>query len=165
VLPRLTEEEEVWLKSQLELVCVFGDKEYAEEDLPAELYPEDADWRGCRAYRDLDGYRPDVWEDVGFGHAFEDGDGTGGAGRHFCVYAEEQGSVDRVGHLVHKFLKQFRPDECWWLTYATSCSKLRVGEFGGGAIFVTAVEIRLQDSGDFVEQQRAEFERQKLATA
>ena len=62
----------------------------------------------------------------------------GGWGRHLWVYAEESGSPDNVAWLVQKFLKKFRPDQCWSLTYSTTCSKPRVGEFGGGAVFVTA---------------------------
>ena len=61
-----------------------------------------------------------------------------GWGRHLWFYAEESGSPDNVAWLVQKFLKRFRPDQCWSLTYAATCSKPRVGEFGGGAVFVTA---------------------------
>jgi hypothetical protein len=58
---------------------------------------------------------------------------------------------------VQKFLKKFRPDQCWSLTYATTCSKPRAGEFGGGAVFVTADEIKWQNAYDFIEDQRAAF--------
>ena len=47
------------------------------------------------------------------------------------------------------------------LTYATTCSKPRVGEFGGGAVFVTAHEIKWQNAYDFVEQERTAFEAKK----
>jgi hypothetical protein len=77
---------------------------------------------------------------------------------HLWIYAEESGTVEHVAHLVQKFLKWFRPDQCWSLTYATTCSKLRLGEFGGGAIFVTADAILGQNAYQFVEQQRAAFE-------
>ena len=52
-----------------------------------------------------------------------------------------------------------RPDQCWSLTYATTCSKPRLGEFGGGAVFVTADNIRWNNSYDFVAEQRNAFER------
>jgi hypothetical protein len=61
--------------------------------------------------------------------------------------------------LVQKFLRHCRHDQCWSLTYATTCSKLRLGEFGGGAVFITADDIRWNNSYDFVEEQRKAFER------
>ena len=64
-----------------------------------------------------------------------------------------------MAHLVQKFLKKFRPDQCWSLTYATTCSKPRLGEFGGGAVFVTADSICWNSSYDFVEEQRMAFAR------
>jgi len=158
VIPNLAPEEEAWLRKQLEVVYVFGDREYAEDELPAELDAADADWSGCRAWRDLEDYDPDDGETVGFQYAFhEDHDTPDGWGRHLWVYTEEWGSPGRAAHLVRKFLKDFRPDQCWMLTYALTCSKPRAGEFGGGGIFVTASEIKCQDSRDFVEAQAQAF--------
>ncbi len=156
VLPQLTVEEERWLQHQLEIVCVFGDQEYLKDDLPVELHPADAEWEGCRAYRDLDGYESDLDESAGFDYRFSD-DPRGEGGRHLWLYSEECGHVDRVAHLIQKFLRDFRPHRCWSLTYATTCSKPRVGEFGGGAVFVTADDIKWHSADEFVEQQRAAF--------
>ena len=64
-------------------------------------------------------------------------------------------------HLVQKFLKRFRRDQCWSLTYANTRSKPRLGEFGGGAVFVTADEICWNDCYDFVEEQRKTFQRRE----
>ena len=71
------------------------------------------------------------------------------------------GSPERVAHLVQKFLRQFRPKECWSLTYATICSKPRVGEFGGGAVFVTADTKVWKNAYDFVEAQREAFRKRQ----
>jgi hypothetical protein len=79
--------------------------------------------------------------------------------RNLWISAEESGTVERVAHLVQKFLQRFRPEQCWSLTYANSSSKLRLGEFGGGAVFVTADEIRWNDCYDFIEEQRKAFQR------
>ena len=49
VLPHLTEEEERWLRHQLEIVSVIGDKEYVKADVPDNLNPADAEWEGGRA--------------------------------------------------------------------------------------------------------------------
>jgi hypothetical protein len=73
------------------------------------------------------------------------------------LYAEENGDVGRTAHLVQKFLKAFRPEQAWSLTYAATCSKTRVGEFSGGAVFVTAEEITFHDAYDFIEDQQKAF--------
>lgn len=79
-------------------------------------------------------------------------------GRDFWVGTMEYGRVDCVGHLVQKFLKKFRLSDFWSLTYSASCSKQRVGVFGGGAVFVTADKIVWCNAHDFVEQQRRALE-------
>ena len=133
-LDTLTPEEAAWLEQQL---------------------GEDQD-TGCPVfllnYEDRD---PDD-TDCGFAYSFEESDGI----RHLWLYADESGNADHAAHLVQKFLKQFRPDQCWSLTYATTCSKLRVGEFAGGAVFVTADEIRTQNAYDFIEDCTKAFQRQ-----
>ena len=160
VVAKLTEQEEAWLKDQLESVRVFGEKEYPEDAVPADLAGKDADWSGVRFLRD----KPDhdaEWDALGFEFSFHDD--TGGWGRHLWLYAETWGDITNVAWLVQKFLKQFRPDQCWSLTYSATCSKPRVGEFGGGAVFVTADTIRWQNAYDFIEQQRAAFGRKEEA--
>ena len=94
--------------------------------------------------------------DCGFEHIFEEDDGR----CRLWVGSDYGSNIDHVAYLAQKFLKRFRPDQCWSLTYAVTCSKLRAGEFGGGAVFVTADEIKYQDTHTFVEQQRTEFQLQ-----
>ena len=163
VIADLNPEEESWLRSQLETVRVFGDREYPEDQVPGDLDPCEADWVGCRAYRDIPdcvAYARDMsMEGPGFAYSFDDDrDSPNGWQRHLWIRTCERGYVDGAAQLVRKFLKKFRPDQCWSLTYATTCSKSRVGEFGGGAVVVTADEIRWQNAYEFVEQQRAAFE-------
>ena len=148
----LSIKEHNWLQRQLETIYVFGDKEYAENEVPRGFSTADATWCGCRALRDL----PDVDndDDAGFQYQFMEDEELG---RHLWVYTDEGGDPDRVAHLVQKFLRQFRPHECWSLTYATTCSKLRLGEFSGGARFVTADRIESFDACDFVSAGRAAF--------
>jgi hypothetical protein len=158
VLPHLTAEEELWLRNQLETVYVFGDCEYVEDEVPSDLDTADADWSGCRAWRDLEDGDPDDGETIGFACEFhDDHDTLDGWGRHLWLHTEESGCPERAAQLVQKFLKEFRPQECWSLTYATTCSKPRVGEFAGGAVFVTADEIKWQDASDSTEQERKVF--------
>jgi hypothetical protein len=167
VIANLTEQEEAWLKDQLQSIRVFGEKEYPEDAVPAELADKDADWSGVRFLRD----KPDhdaEWDALGFEFNFHEDHDNGGYvtdswGRHLWLYAEDWGDASNVAWLVQKFLKQFRPDQCWSLTYSATCSKPRVGEFGGGAVFVTADTIRWQNAYDFIEDQRAAFGRKEEA--
>ena len=89
----------------------------------------------------------------GFAYSFEE------YGNQRCLWisSAEGNNVDCAAHLVKKFLKRFRPDQCWSLTYAESCSKLRAGEFGGGAVFVTADEINHLNTYEFVYKLQEAF--------
>ena len=134
-LDDLTPKEVRWLKDQL-----------AEDETT-----------GCPTFlKDYQERTDDDDTDCGFQYEFREGSD---ARRYLWICAEEHGDAERVAHLVRKFLQQFHPDQCWSLTYATTCSKPRVGEFGGGAVFVTADAIRWQNAYEFVEQQHVAFQR------
>jgi hypothetical protein len=152
VLSHLTADEEAWLRQQLAHVHVFGDKEYADDELPGNLDPDKADWSGFRAWRDREDLDGDT---LGFEYRF---DSNGEWGCYLWMYAEESGEPESVAQLVQKFLGRFCPDQCWGLTFAGTCSKPRAGAFGGGAVFVTADEIKWNDAHDFVEKERQAFD-------
>ena len=156
-LDNLTAEEETWLEEQLESILVFGDREYSEEDPANTLLPSsDPDFTGPRFLRD----NPDFespWGVLGFEYAFQDEDDETPPARYLWLYADTYGEPAHAAWLIQKFLKRFRPEQCWSLTYASTCSKPRVGEFSGGAVFVTANKTKFQDAGDYVEQKRAAF--------
>lgn len=155
-LPNLTAEETAWLKEQLQPIVVFGDREFVEDDPAITTLPvSDPEFTGPRFLRD----NPDFdyrYDAQGFESAFCDEDHP--PARYLWLYAEDYGNPEHAAWLIHKFLTRFRPDQCWSLTYANSCSKPRVGEFSGGAVFVTAEEIQWQDADDWVQQQRARFQ-------
>lgn len=166
ILPHITVEEEAWLRAQLEIVYVFGDQEYPEGNLPEELDPAEADWYGCRAWRDLEDCDPDEGDPVGFAwESHDDRDTPESWGRHVWFHAEQYGDPWRVAHLVQKFLRQFRPDQGWSLTYALTCLKPCAGEFGGGGVFVAAKAIRFQDAHDFVAACQGQFASRSVPSA
>jgi hypothetical protein len=153
VLGHLHPDQEAWLRRQLEVVYVFGELEYPEDELSEHLDPADADWYGCRAWRDLTDYEPEEDSPVGFAWEFhDDHDLPEGIGRHLWFHSEEGGDPRRVAHLVQKFLREFRPQESWSLSYALTCSKPCPGEFGGGAVFVTAQGFRHFATFDWIEE-------------
>jgi hypothetical protein len=152
-LNKLPAEETAWLEEQLQTIVAFGDRELPEDDPAIASSPSEPDFTGPRFLRD----NPDFdcrYDVLGFEFAFfaeED------ASRYLWLHADTYGNPEHVAWLIHKFLKRFRPDQCWSLTYANTCSKPRVGEFGGGAVFVTATEIKQQTTDDWIQPQRAAF--------
>jgi len=64
-------------------------------------------------------------------------------------YAEENGNPDRVAALVQAFFTKFDLDWVFEIAYGFFCSKLRVGEFGGGSLYVTRDHIKASDEGDY----------------
>ncbi len=82
----------------------------------------------------------DVWRDYvedyypGFELEIEQFEG----GEFAWFYAEEAGRPGNVAELVQEFLAKFDPESAWTTTYAETCDKMRLGEFSGGAVFVTA---------------------------
>jgi len=149
----LTIEEAAWLRRQLEPIAVIDGKEYADDDDAVANRETEPSYRGLRFLQDYDDPNDDA-DLQGFEIVFQEDEGASYA----WLSAEAYGDPGRVAHLLQKFLKQFRPRQCWSLTYATMCSKLRVGEFAGGAVFVTADEILWQNNYEFIEQQREAFE-------
>ena len=51
------------------------------------------------------------------------------------VYSEDEANLDVLVALVCAFQEKFNIEEPWSLEYASTCSKPRIGEFGGGAVF------------------------------
>lgn len=156
VVPQLTAEEEAWLRQQLQLVAVQDGQEVEIDDV--DDAPQSAQWSGPRFLRDNAGLNS-ACDVRGFQFEFHDDHEPEGWGRHLWLYAEEYGEPGIVAWLMQKFLKRFRPSQFWSLTYATSCSKPRVGEFGGGTVFVTADEIQCQDAHDFAQDCTQSFQR------
>jgi hypothetical protein len=68
-------------------------------------------------------------------------------------YAEENGSLEFLGTIVQAYFKKFRPDGFFSCSYAETCSKMREDEFSGGAIVVTADEIKYHHVSDFIRRE------------
>ena len=152
VIPHLTEEETEWLKAQFEMIWVYGEKEYHEKHVPEEFHKVEPDWIGYRAYRELEDHDCEADGVLGFEHEFTGDDSDEDWGRHLWIYSVEFGDTERVAYVIQKFLQRFRPGECWSMTWAETCSKPRVGEFGGGGVFVTAESIEWCEPYVFVDE-------------
>lgn len=73
------------------------------------------------------------------------------------LYAEESGDPDQVAAVLEEFLKKFRPTGVITFSWAYTCSKLRVNEFGGGAAVVTADGTSILDAQSWTEDLAAKF--------
>ena len=161
VIPQLKADEEAWLRDQLQMIHVVSGREYTTSSIPVDLAGREPEWQGRRFLRDIE-HPEDCAEDwPGFAHEFRDDEDTAdGWGRHLWLHDDEGARLDCVVHLVQKFLRRFRPHECWSLSYASVCSAPRVGEFGGGGIVVTANDVLWLDAASWVVDQRVALQRQ-----
>jgi hypothetical protein len=58
--------------------------------------------------------------------------------RYLWLYSNEHVCTDNVIAFLQAFIREFRPDAIVSFTWADYCSRLRIGEFGGGWGVVTA---------------------------
>lgn len=67
-----------------------------------------------------------------FDWSTEDGD--------WWIYTEESGDIEHVACVVQAFIRKFRPDFIFKLTWAQTCSKPRISNFAGGCLVVNREE-------------------------
>lgn len=80
-------------------------------------------------------------------------------GEHYLwVYSEESGSLEDLGNFIHAFLKKFRPESCFRLTWSGTCSSMRAGAFTGGAIFVTKEGVQYMSAHGWAGDKEQEWE-------
>ena len=164
VLAHLTDAEVAWLRDQLQPVVIIHDQELPADSPAVTVAEHEATWRGPRFLLGCDD--ESGWGDEPeFSYEFSLHEPQGQWGRHLWIYSQEYGNVDQVAQLVQKFLRQFRPHDCWSLTYAATCSKPRVSEFGGGAVLVTAERIRWHDASAIVAAAEKRHARRRTAVA
>lgn len=78
--------------------------------------------------RGIDSDAAERWPD--FEYRFKDS--------NFYLYNEESFNLDCIVALIQRFLRRFRPDDIFKMTWAETCSAPRVSEFGGGWCVITA---------------------------
>lgn len=144
-ISQLTEEERTWCEARLrhleEVLPAFDNDGQNENSAPCA--PEDEPYLG-RCY-------------LGFQWSIDkERDG-------YCLwmYAEESGDVEQVTLFAQEFLAKFRPYDYFTLTWAETCSKPRIGEFSGGAVFVTAKEMAWNGASSWIGERTAEFNQRK----
>lgn len=75
------------------------------------------------------------------------------------IYHNEGFTVDAVATLLRAFLVAFPKPGREWLGFewAETCSSIKVGSFGGGACIVTADGWTTMTTGQWIEEQAADF--------
>ena len=79
------------------------------------------------------------------------------AGNRLWVYSEAGSNLDNLIAFVQAFLKKFLPKGHFELQWSEHCSKLRAGEFGGGAVIVTADKFICYGTWSMIAQIRKEL--------
>lgn len=71
-----------------------------------------------------------------------------------CIWfhSEESFNVDSASLVVQRFLKECRPNGVVGFTWAETCSKPRLDEFGGGACCITANEITFMNTHQWLDE-------------
>jgi hypothetical protein len=157
VVANLSEQEADGLRQDLAMIDVYGDQEFGAGTGNIDGKLGVPDWSGYRFLRDYPELDADA-DEVGFGFSLEE---DGDAGRHLWLYSDEYADLAKLGHLIQRFLRRFRPHDCWALSYACTCSKPRIDAFGGGAVFITSRRITFDNSWDLIDRKRQTFERRR----
>lgn len=119
---------------------------------------EEVKW--CKHYLESEHYNEVLEEDMPLDFQWEI------SGNELWIYANEFGDLEQVAEFVHKYLLEFNKDEFWSLTFSETCSKPRIGEFSGGAIFVDKDGWEYHSAYQWVREQEQKFKdsRNKLSS-
>ena len=123
------------------------------------LTPDEEAWLAERLASDNEATNDPVADDENDSMGFEfEFYGEQPDSRCLKLYAIEAGDPDAAACFVQEFLRRFRPQASFGLSWCASCSKMRDGEFGGGAIFVTAERIEAWSSGEWLSERERLFQ-------
>lgn len=70
-------------------------------------------------------------------------------GGHIWFHTDESGEPSHVAEFVQSFLKRFHRNDVWFLEWSNYCDKARLDAFGGGAVVVTATQMRWMNTNQW----------------
>lgn len=94
---------------------------------------------------------------IGVSYDFEKGDGC----ENLWIYAEESFMVENLADLLQAFLKEHRPDQYISFTWSHTCSKMRLDEFSGGGVFITAKSQKWCVPYAFIDKEAAKLNKKR----
>jgi len=73
--------------------------------------------------------------------------------RSIHIYSEDSGDVEHAVRFIHQLMKRFSEDDDFFIFEAAyTCSKPRVGEFGGVAAVITKKRIKWMSTSGWANQ-------------
>jgi len=132
----LTEEEVEWIRSIL-LYDHDGDMENLDEE-EFQTYC-DKHWDG-----DEENIPDECWPSIEYEIEHSPQSGT-------SIWMHG-GQLEYVAVFVKKFLARFRPTNIFSLTWADTCSKPRIGAFGGGLVVISATQTEWRNTASMVDE-------------
>jgi len=92
---------------------------------------------------------------IGVSYEFEPGEGC----ENLWIYSEEGFMVENLVNLLQTFLKEHRPNEYISFTWSHTCSKMRLDEFSGGGVFITAKKQKWCVPYSFIDNEAAKLKK------
>ena len=124
----LTDDEKKWIESIPDRGDFEDNDEYEDEDAAMKAYAKALNDHGICANEMLADGNIDVFPMCSLEIQEEN--------LWISTQGEEHGYPSHVAAVVQGFIKKFRPDYTFKLTWCEYCNKLRIGEFGGGWLLV-----------------------------
>jgi hypothetical protein len=78
-------------------------------------------------------------------------------GFQIWLRSDESGDVDTACAIMQHILKRYYPNDYATLSWSNTCSKPRTDGFGGGALFLTATEVKWMNTAKWACDQEAEY--------
>jgi len=82
---------------------------------------------------------------------------TGRDGFQIWLRSDESGDVDTACAIMQHILKRYYPNDYATFSWSNTCSKPRTDGFGGGALFITATEVKFMNTAKWAHDQEAEY--------
>jgi hypothetical protein len=144
--PAVFEEQKKWINEVLERADGWEPQGYEGE--PADI--TDDMFKGMLVQHGIDlttAGELEFWPD--FGWKISD-NGVDGPMGELWLFSEESSNLDNVIAFVQAFLKKWDPKGHFTLTWADYCERLRIGEFSGGGLVITAEKFICESSHGIV---------------
>jgi len=135
-------EELAWVKEHLGFFRKFHSYFEDKPDLEFEKHPEFSKFEKLCDKYDLEW----DWDKLQFEYEISD--------ESIWIYSEGFSDVEQAIRFMQEFLRANRPNDRLHITWAFTCSKPRIGEFGGGAAVITAEKIHSIDLYEWVLEKK-----------
>lgn len=152
MVPLKTDSEQAWCRESLTALARF----LSGEEKGVQKFASDIAWVVMEALRK-------DWSHQGFEWSITPTPDKAGQVADLWLHDDESGEPEQVAEFLRAYLKKFNPGGSLWFSWAYTCSKMRVNEFGGGAVVVTATKVTFLDVQDWAAR-RSTSATKRLAT-